>query len=139
MLGSSAWAKAGARDLPTRQDAARRFCPPGSRIGNHGKCSDGSTSCGCCLALNSYFTSRIFQPSSLHMQLTSSEARMQRLKYGTNSTKTSVPLGSSWQLLQKLDAVPFSLCIMRATTLSISSRVLHFVGFFSTATQFSRG
>jgi hypothetical protein len=27
---------------------------------------------------------------------------MQRLKYGTNSTKTSVPLGSSWQLLQKL-------------------------------------
>ena len=33
-----------------------------------------------CLALNSYFTIRIFQPSSLHMQLTSSEARMQRLK-----------------------------------------------------------
>jgi hypothetical protein len=103
------------------------------------KCSDDSTSGRCCLALNSYFTNRIFQPSSLHMQLTSSEARMQRLKYGTNSTKTSVPLGSSWQLLQKLDAVPFSLCIMRATTLSISSRVLHFVGFFSTATQFSRG
>jgi hypothetical protein len=44
------------------------------------KCSDGSTSGGCCLALNSYFTSRIFQPSSLHMQLTSSEARTQRLK-----------------------------------------------------------
>ncbi len=39
-----------------------------------------STSGGCCLALNSYFTIRIFQPSSLHMQLTSSEARMQRLK-----------------------------------------------------------
>jgi hypothetical protein len=32
------------------------------------------------LALNSYFTIRIFQPSSLHMQLTSSEERMQRLK-----------------------------------------------------------
>src|SRR5262245_57408471 len=64
----------------------------------------------------SYLTRRIFQPSSLHMQLTSSEARMQRLKYGTSSTKTSVPLGSSWQLLQKLDAVPFSLCIMRVTT-----------------------
>jgi hypothetical protein len=42
------------------------------------KCSDGSTAI--LLALNSYFTIRIFQPSSLHMQLTSSEARMQRLK-----------------------------------------------------------
>jgi hypothetical protein len=53
--------------------------------------SDGSTSGGCCLALNSYFTSRIFQPSSLHMQLTSSEARMQRLKYPNGQDSFDVP------------------------------------------------
>jgi hypothetical protein len=50
--------------------------------------------------------------------------------HGTSSTKISVPLGSSWQLLQKSDAVPFSLCIMRTTTLSISSRVVVRHGFF---------